>query len=328
MWVTALSSTSPPPKLGSADKPAGPRDTFAPAPYRDPDVRKAILERWPAIAVPQPPSSPQDPAALADHVYMGQELTEVLETFVTPVSVARSLSQQVGGTADEVVPNGKTRLDSTTGLWVVDHDGRFPGGGPILEVDTPPLVAATEPVIGQAMATLQQVGDPEPTVGGGHIHVDGAPFLASPRLLSRFLQTYLHVEPALLAAFRHPMRTHAARGFCEMEHPEDIKQALAALGECSKDALPDAVLNLIERFDLHREMALNIRSLCGVKSGNKKSKGTIEIRLFDTPGSPEMMARQHHVLRLILAYALSDRPLPSLEAEPISDPQAMMDYLT
>jgi hypothetical protein len=295
-----------------------------------PEVVEALATKPPAIAAPisfEPP--PSAPVAIADRFHLGQELTIVPEGYLRPIEVADEIAAITGGTSSELVKNGKARVESPYGLWIVEHDGKQPGGSPIIEVGTPPLTKANEAILEKAILALHARGGPLASVGGGHIHVDGAPFLASPRLLSRFLQVYLHIEPAILSAHRHAARSHAARGLSELlpEKTKALAQAFAALEDESAATLQSAIAALIEAHELNRNMALNVLSLAGVVGGNKKSKGTIELRLFDSPKDSDHARAQRKLVRGMLAAALSAGALPAPGSPPIGDLAQALEWL-
>lgn len=289
-------------------------------------VKAGVFEVPPLPAAVIGSQAPGLAGVSASSILLGQELTLVPPVWLRPMSVALRLAETVGGQAFELEPNGKAQLLSALGKWHVEHDGRFPGGAPIIEVGTPPLAAAGEVEVAGALAGLHALGPAVASVGGGHIHIDGAAFLASPRLLGRLLALYLRVEPALLSAFRHPARTHAARGFCEMTEAQGLREALSRLGDESPEGLPAALDRLYRRFGLRREAALNLRSLAGSAAGNKRSKGTIELRLFDSPRDAADYRRQHQAVRQLVAAALSSEPLP--QGGPIADIESAFRLLS
>lgn len=252
----------------------------------------------------------EDPRRLAAKTLLGQELTIVPSRYLRPIEVAGFLSERLGGVASEVEPNGKAHAGSRLGIWVVEHDGKVPGGAPIIEVATPPLDGEAERTVQALLPELHRLGEAIANVGGGHIHIDGVAFLASPGLLRRFLSLYLHVEPALLAAFRHPARAHAARGFCEFPDSVRLGAELLEAAAYEPEGLPKRLESLMAHRGLKREMALNLRSLAGVLSGKKKSKGTLELRLFNSPKNPAQFDLQRRAVRLLIAAAFGSGPLP------------------
>ena len=273
-------------------------------------VVAAIRGRVPALAAATALSL-RAGKRLSDAVHLGQEVTIVPAHYENPVQVAKKLAQVTGGQVTELVANRKCRLDSPLGVWVVELDGKVPGGAPIVEVATPPTPRAADAKVLATLETIHGIAPSLPTLGGGHIHIDGAAFLVAPKLLGRFLQLYLHLEPAILDAFRHPARSHAARGLGEFPNRGEIATRLTALGQSDPAEIAAAVGQTLDELKLPRELALNLRSLAGVQAGNKKSKGTVELRLFDAPVDVATAEAQRRLVRGLLSATFSNKPLSS-----------------
>lgn len=276
-------------------------------------VIAAVLDRRPAIAAAGPAllqGAVHGPADLARFVHLGQELTVIPTCFTRPITVAKRIAEVLGGEASTLVANQRAQVDSPLGTWIVELDGKMPGGAPIIEVGSPPVIGGNDDALLAVLSDIHGFGEPLASVGGGHIHVDGAPFLASSKLLSRFLQLYVAIEPALLSVFRHPARSHAARGLTERVDAAAIAQGFAELGDVGAGQIPGAMTALLEAHGIDRNSALNLLSLAGVAAGNKKSKGTIELRLFDSPIDLATARRQRKIVRMLLAAAFGSGPVP------------------
>ncbi len=313
--------------------PLGPRGIAFDAHRALPAVELRLALPPSLTAAPEPGPSSEQPADaaprdldLSGHAFraaagtlLGQELTIVPPAYLRPVQVAEWIAARAGGTAVEHEPNGRSTALTGDGIWVVTIDGRVPGGPPIIEAATPPLAFEAEARLAQLLPGLHGLGAPVSTLGGGHLHVDGTAFLSRPGLLERFLAFYLYVEPALLSRFRHPARAHAARGYCEFPESPALRSTLLAAGRTPSDGLREALESFLSAHSLRREMALNLRSLSGVFSGNKRSKGTLELRLFDTPKDAAELMAQHATVRLLLAAAYGVGPAPDPQATPVAD---------
>jgi len=296
-------------------------------------VLSALVDRRPAIAASSPIAAraaalkgPMTSSELAALVHLGQELTVVPEFFTRPITVANALASATKGQATTLIANQKAKVTSPLGTWIVELDGKMPGGAPIIEVGSPPVTKANDKALLALVPKLHSFGDALASVGGGHIHVDGAAFLVSPPLLARFLSFYLAVEPAVLSRFRHPARSHAARGLTERADAKALRQALSDLADCTPAQLPAALTTALDDHGIDRNSALNLLSLAGVASGNKKSKGTVELRLFDSPTSVEEARAQRGFVRALLTATFGKGPAPSTDTvvSDIADAEALL----
>jgi hypothetical protein len=232
---------------------------------------------------------------------LGQEITIVPDNYENPLYISRKIKGWINnGNITEVSKNKKAKVKTDIGEFIIEHDGNLPGQAPIVEIATPPFDAYNEPFFYKLLDQIHSIAPPIASVGGGHIHIDGKFFLQNPSFLGTFLQHYITIEPAILNKFRHPARNHAARGFFETLNIRVFRLEIDKLSTTPPDTLSDRLNALFSKFNIQRESALNLRSLAGVYSGNKKSKGTIEMRLFDSPENAKKAAEQRNFLRLLL----------------------------
>ncbi len=249
---------------------------------------------------------------------MGQEITLLQRDANQPRHLAAAIVQALGG--DVVIPEGlqNKRADAVTpvGTFRAEFDNAGAKGTQILEVAGAPLRGNQQEVFAKQLSALHALGTPERTVGGGHIHIDGAPFAAAPRFFARFMQLYLHREPELLGnyTYRHFARQSGARGYHEKlgARLPEFRTRLKAMEALSSARFETELQALITDFGLDRWMAINLLSFTGVAGGNKKSKGTIEARFFDSPPTLAHAMEQREVLRALLRDALSDKTMDAL----------------